>query len=473
MDETEDINVTNDVSQSNEEDNETPVTESSNETDGATNNSFDEENNYLQNLLSPGSSKTPAAEENESDADEETTESISDISEFINQLTEMVKPSTELNTNNNEAESNNEIEANEDESYNEIEDNNEIDDNHELTLPLDATEDQVDSGVESQLYTEEGVNDDNQDDGCHGDNQDEESDYVNYDNDECNLSQEETFKMPDSFDIPSDYINELIPSKSAPISSTSTPAPVPPKVTQGSDNTKPTSQPHLHPVASLHDDPKAGTSLSFDEIFNDDMLDNDNTPIQDDVVQITYKKDSTSKRARGPVSSNKRDPRKDRRKFMASLFNDSESSDEDSPTEERPPSSLTDELEEKRNRMKEKLKGAREGGVKKLSTRDEVTKKYNLSKVGSKSQIPSSSGNWVRRQQNEEDSKFIVSDNEDISEPDSDEDQDDYNERRKRLDERKKRKGGDVLAWMTRRAKVSVTVQPTPTAYIQDMAQYR
>merc|ERR1719318_1181691 len=42
-----------------------------------------------------------------------------------------------------------------------------------------------------------------------------------------------------------------------------------------------------------------------------------------------------------------------------------------------------------------------------------------------------------------------------------------------RLDDRKKRKGGDVLAWMSRKARVSVSVQTKPKAVILDMALYK
>merc|ERR1712098_567168 len=81
----------------------------------------------------------------------------------------------------------------------------------------------------------------------------------------------------------------------------------------------------------------------------------------------------------------------------------------------------------------------------------------------------------IRRQRNEEDEKFIASDNSSLSESElSDADSEtEAVDRRKRLDVRKKKKGGDVLAWMSRRAKVSVIVQTSPRAYIQDMAQYR
>ena len=41
------------------------------------------------------------------------------------------------------------------------------------------------------------------------------------------------------------------------------------------------------------------------------------------------------------------------------------------------------------------------------------------------------------------------------------------------MEDRKKKKGGDVLAWMNKSAKVKVNVQTTPKSFIQDMAQYK
>merc|ERR1712227_868437 len=199
-------------------------------------------------------------------------------------------------------------------------------------------------------------------------------------------------------------------------------------------------------------------------------------PVQDEVVQITYKKDSSSKRNQG--IQGKINPKRDRKKMMAALFNDSES-DEDTRKviKTQSPTNLLNELEEKRNRMKVKLKnstGFENLTKKKSSTREEVKKLYTSSSSGTKVHVPN-----PRNQRNEEDDKFIVSDNEDnlssVSEEESEGDSSDSDAdvRRKRLDDRKKKKGGDVLAWMSRRAKVTVLVQTSPKSYIQDMAQYR
>jgi len=165
--------------------------------------------------------------------------------------------------------------------------------------------------------------------------------------------------------------------------------------------------------------------------------------------------------------------------MMAALFNDSESDEDTRKAIKTPsPTNLLNELEEKRNRMKVKLKnstGFENLTKKKSSTREEVKKLYTSSTSGTKVHVPN-----PRNQRNEEDDKFIVSDNEDnissVSEEESEGDSSDSDAdvRRKRLDDdRKKKKGGDILAWMSRRAKVTVLVQTSPKAYIQDMAQYR
>merc|ERR1712029_598879 len=187
--------------------------------------------------------------------------------------------------------------------------------------------------------------------------------------------------------------------------------------------------------------------------------------------------DAGSKRNKGSKSNSKMDPRKDRKKIMADLFNDSDSSDkEESSTSSS--TNLLNELEEKRNRMKSKLKTSGGENIKKKnSTREEVSKMFNMttSTTSNPSSSKSQSIHAVRRQRNEEDEKFIASDNSSLSESElSDADSEtEAEDRRKRLDVRKKKKGGDVLAWMSRRAKVSVIVQTSARAYIQDMAQYR
>merc|ERR1712013_901014 len=61
---------------------------------------------------------------------------------------------------------------------------------------------------------------------------------------------------------------------------------------------------------------------------------------------------------------------------------------------------------------------------------------------------------------------------EDSSDEDTDLDED-PEVRRKRLDDRKKRKGGDVLSWMSRKGRVSVSVQTKPKGVLLDMALYK
>ena len=251
---------------------------------------------------------------------------------------------------------------------------------------------------------------------------------------------EDTFKMPESFDIPQDYIKEIFPKKS--------------KFTRDPEPEK----------------PKAGSSSKspmFDKIFQDEYLDNGNTLVKDEVVQITYKKDSASKRNQG--IKGKLNPKRDRKKIMADLFNDSDSEQEkekdEAPTSPTPSSSLVTDLEEKRNRVRDKLSLEIGRGRKKESLLSKSRK------------VQANQHSSLNR--NEEDEKFVVpdeessgSDSEDVADPElsSESESDD---RRKRLEDRKKRKGGDVLAWMTKKAKIKVNVQTTPKAFIQDMAQYK
>ena len=136
---------------------------------------------------------------------------------------------------------------------------------------------------------------------------------------------EDTFKMPESFDIPQDYIKEIFPKK-----------------------TKFTRYPEP-------ETPKAGSSSKgpvSDKLFQDDEY-----PGNDEVVQITYKKDSTAKRNQG--IKGKLNPKRDRKKIMADLFNDSDSDQEKEKDESlrspTPSSSLVTDLEEKRNRVRDKL----------------------------------------------------------------------------------------------------------------------
>ena len=131
-------------------------------------------------------------------------------------------------------------------------------------------------------------------------------------------------------------------------------------------------------------DKKIVRNLKFDDdIFKEEFI--DNTPVQDEIEQITYKKDESSRRYRDsskPKQKKAYNPKKDRKKVIASLFSDSDvdlpstsskklsfkdnndnraltpSSEENrTPT---PTTSLRNELEEKKERMKKKLK--RSGG---------------------------------------------------------------------------------------------------------------
>ena len=379
----------------------------------------DLENNYLENLRSPGS------EANQESDDEETPEHISD---FINQLTVLAKPKDELeNPGACSLSHHNEIAGN---------------DTTDTTEPLEPS---------SAKDVEDNMEIDNEmmaDVSC----------------------QEDTFKMPDSFDIPSDYINEILPTKSLSLTVPNNSNLI--KNINKSSSIQNTGTKKEQPVLPKKPSEEGG-KLNFDEIFRDDMLDNDNRPVSDEVIQITYKKDSSSKRNQG--IQGKINPIRDRKKMMAALFNDSESEEDTRTTIKTPsPTNLLNELEEKRNRMKVKLKkssGFESLSKKKSSARDEVKKLFT----------PSSSVTKIRNPKNEDDDKFIVSDNDNednvsnISDDESEieSSESDADGRRKRLDDRKKKKGGDVLAWMSRRAKVTVLVQTSPKSYIQDMAQYR
>merc|ERR1711894_606164 len=124
------------------------------------------------------------------------------------------------------------------------------------------------------------------------------------------------------------------------------------------------------------------------------------------------------------------------------------------------------------NRMKQKLKGSPENIPKKssYSVRDDVRKLFNSTSSSSSS-----------KKKNEEDDKFIVPDNDvSISDPSSTESEEESSShesgedvRSKRLGERKKKKGGDVLAWMNRKASVKVVVQNSPKFNIMERGQYR
>merc|ERR1711978_159785 len=94
--------------------------------------------------------------------------------------------------------------------------------------------------------------------------------------------------MPASFDIPQDYIKEIFPKKS-----------------------KFSKDPEPEPEM-----PKAGTS-SQGPLFRDEYLDNGNIVLQDEVIEITYKKDSSSKRNQG--LKGKLNPKRDRMKLSRLL----------------------------------------------------------------------------------------------------------------------------------------------------------
>jgi len=420
-----------------EEISEEPVKEVDNEM--AINNNCELENDYYENLQSPGSADIPQLHLSDNgDSDEETPEHIS---EFINQLSSNLiqSPSAEDEVRDNVADG---LQQSENEAHKEDDGRN----NNSVPSFITDFTSPVSEGFLDSSHAED-----------------------------SSMCEDDTFKMPDSFDIPSEYINELLPSSSKSISlkvaGDSSP------IKNISDSKKADDR---KSEVTLNENSTKEKKLNFDDIAKlipDENLDNDNTPVQDEVVQITYKKDAGSRRNKGSKSNSEMDPRKDRKKIMADLFNDSDSSDkEESSTSSS--TNLLNELEEKRNRMKSKLKTSGGENIKKKnSTREEVSKMFNMttSTTSNPSSSKSQSIHAVRRQRNEEDEKFIASDNSSLSESElSDADSEtEAEDRRKRLDVRKKKKGGDVLAWMSRRAKVSVIVQTSPRAYIQDMAQYR
>jgi len=374
----------------------------------------------------------------------------------------------------------------------------------------------------------------------------------------------DTFKMPDSFDIPQDYIKEIVPYSSATSTSVSfqvsddegekkfTELSMPTKsecVPGSVDNIIKTEAKAGEATSEKHDK-KIVRNLNFDDdIFKEEFI--DNTPVQDEIEQITYKKDESSRRYRDsskPKQKKAYNPKKDRKKVIASLFSDSDvdlpstsskklsfkdnndnraltPSSEESRTP-TPTTSLRNELEEKKERMKKKLK--RSGGDdiedprlieyrKKKKQMKEATprKSHSTGSTPSKAHICNSSCMCVKNIRHEEDRKWLVDDTyessddrigkssesdetsdsnakpekkssqkkkmihkkriipaEDSSDEDTDLDED-PEDRRKRLDDRKKRKGGDVLAWMSRKGRVSVSVQTKPKGVILDMALYK
>jgi len=372
----------------------------------------------------------------------------------------------------------------------------------------------------------------------------------------------DTFKMPDSFDIPQDYIKEIVPYSSA--TSTSVSFQVSddegekkfPEISksiknlQGCVDNAIKEEAKTGEVMPEKQDKKIVRNLNFDDdIFKEEFI--DNTPVQDEIEQITYKKDESSRRYRDsskPKQKKAYNPKKDRKKVIASLFSDSDvdlpstsskklsfkdsndnravtPSSEESRTP-TPTTSLRNELEEKKERMKKKLK--RTGGddvedprlieyrKKKKQMKEATPRKSNSTgSTPSKTHICNSSCMCVKNIRHEEDRKWLVDDAyessddrigkssesdetsdsnakpekkssqkkkmihkkriipaEDSSDEDTDLDED-PEVRRKRLDDRKKRKGGDVLAWMSRKGRVSVSVQTKPKGVILDMALYK
>ena len=275
-------------------------------------------------------------------------------------------------------------------------------------------------------------NDDKPGDGCEDDHS------LNF---EALHEIEDTFKMPESFDIPQDYIKEIYPNKT--------------KVVTMRDPKPPEPETSKTEIKSK--------AVIFDETLKDE---DNNTTVGDEVVEITYKKDATSKRNQG--IKGKINPKRDRKKMMADLFNDSDSdqTEEDGEKSAGPSSSISlSDLEEKRIRVKDKLSGERAKPSPKKSFLSQTRKL-----------LTSTSQSHSR---NEEDEKFVVADHESsVSESEEEPDpnlssESESDDRRKRLEDRKKKKGGDVLAWMNKSAKVKVTVQTNPKAFIQDLAQYR
>jgi len=363
-----------------------------------------------------------------------------------------------------------------------------------------------------------------------------------------------SFKMPESFDIPQDYIKEIIPHRPSDMKVVTSDDEVEKKFTipanqvqlgspSISENKVNMVKVEKKVIESL--DKKGVKNLNFDDdIFKEEFI--DNTPVQDEIEQITYKKDETSKRYRDPNKPKVKkphNPKKDRRKMISSLFSESEEDlpstssmklsfkDSDNVREVTPSSdgsrtptpttNLRNELEEKKERMKKKLKysvGDEIEDPKLVEYRKKKKQMQESSRKGSgstptKVHTCHSSCMCVKKRRNEEDNKWLVDDDYESSDDkparstdseastdsnsmktekvssqkkklkkrivpaenssDETDDGEDPEVRRKRLDDRKKRKGGDVLAWMNKKASVSVSVQTKPKAVILDMALYK
>ena len=101
--------------------------------------------------------------------------------------------------------------------------------------------------------------------------------------------------MPDSFDIPTDYIEEILPNKTLTTSVKNEASPIKNLGNLCSNNDE--KSPY-----HKNENQEVGGKLNLDDILTDAMLDNDNTPVQDDLMQVqmtTYRKDSSAKRNRG------------------------------------------------------------------------------------------------------------------------------------------------------------------------------
>jgi len=403
------------------------------------------------------------------------------------------------------------------------------------------------------------------------------SDYLNLLNSRDNYgqsgsvaSQEETetdtFKMPESFDIPQDYIKEIVPYSHSvsdssmqlsnnPFCTSDDEVPDKPSKIDKNESVKESNSNEDKVKVKLDANTNVENEIARN-VFGDDfnVFDvetcKDNTPVQDEVEQITYRKEETSIRYKDPKNKDRKsrvlNPKKDRRKMHSSLFgSDSEedgkrlsrskqissepkdkpgvsprSDDNRTPT---PTTSLKDELEEKKERMKKKLKKS-SGDLENAYFEERKKKKRRRKSFESgrgsscgpvtpqkKPHTCNSSCPCVKKVMHDVDANFIVSDNhettsssdsdlgsnrtsgkvkerkkksktkkssdippdESSKNEDSDEESETNEERRKRLDERKARKGGDILAWMSRKGSVRVNVQVQARSVILDMAMYK
>ena len=330
---------------------------------------------------------------------------------------------------------------------------------------------------------------------------------VNEKADSGSENEEYTFKMPESFDIPHEYIKEIVPSS------------LHSKRAYEMNTILDVKDPENNLNSCRGELSKVVESLNSDATGSGSNI----TGNEELTATLTYKKDKTSKRYKGTIHSQRKNilnPKKDRKKIIANLFNESDEdvaldlpqsssslqdnqdiidTDDVNPTT-TPNSSHRSDLQEKRERMKNKLKRTR-GVYENIKSIDNVKKRKSskdfIGKVKSKtaSEHKIHPCDSVKKYLCEEDKNWLVSDDH-ISDDDtreankkiesnmkaghlttSSDDESDSTEtaedRRKRLAERKNKKGGDVLAWMSRRAQISVNVQTKPNSVILDMALYR